>query len=51
MTIDSTHQTLHQENKTSNMKVPRIESLQFIRQFARTYCFFNDLRASAMIMN
>lgn len=51
MTLDSTQQILHSDCNTSQMKTPRKSTLDFIRQFARTYCQINTLQSSAMIIN
>lgn len=50
MTIDSTQQTLHYDTKKSNMKTPRKSSINFIRQFARSYAYLPDL-ATGMMAN
>lgn len=50
MTIDSTQNTLHYDVKKSNMKTHRKSSVDFIRQFARSYYHVSDM-TSGLIVN
>lgn len=51
MTIDSTHQKLHTDVKSANMKTPKKSTLDFIRQFAMVCEGISTTHASIMIAN